>query len=356
MDKHLQSSLAVGDIMEAVTAITEGYSLESVKNVHFDNQQSLGTMDVLERGILTWLNQISYAHQTFTDPSKSSAVYTYWRDVCDGVAVVKAIVSYRPELLALHKEIFEKSYLDTQQRLHNWQVIIRYCTKYLGIVPSFSPQSLADLRIPTIRTNLLVFLCDLFCALVYDEEEETEEEEQADEVRSPEQPAEYMRLEASVNDSLGKTLKSADKLRKTFQIIRRSIADYNPIRTPEHEDSPREMIYTIETPPTPPENVPEQHYQDEEEEEEETPEEEEIPEEITRPQTPPLHHDVFLKNREGNDHERPSTGDEEDEEEKISEFYSPANHTSSPQASFLEESDDEVEQEQIQEVYERVHE
>ncbi len=319
MDCYLQSCLHVDDIMEAVSAINQGYGLDSVKNVHLDNQQSMETMDFLERAILTWLNQISYAHQKFSNPNKQSSIYTYWRDICDGVAIVKAIVSYRPELVKLHKEIVETSYLDTDERLQNWRAIIKYCDEYLHIGASFSPHALADLRLPTLRSNLLVFLCDLFSALVYDEDEEVvqspEEEIEEDPNMASIQSRSTIRSDYSVTDPFAKTLKSANKIRESFQLMRQSMADFNPVKTPEKES------VKFETMPS-----------DSDEEPEEIPER--IPEQ-TRPCTPPMHHGFF---KQGTPHSRPSTGGSENKEQDGNAF--------SKERSLLDQSDEEEEPEQ----------
>lgn len=309
MERYLHTALSITDIMDAITAINEGYGLQNIKSEHLDNSQSIESLDILEREILLWLNQISYAHQTFTDPSRSAAVYNYWRDLCDGVAVVKAIVSYRPELISLYKEIVEKPYIDIYQRQHNWEQITEYCKSHLGVIPSFIPHAIADPQVPTIRSNLLVFLCDLFCILVYDEGNVHYEDDLQDTHEEGNTNSFSNSIPSNATtliENLNRTHKSIHKLRESMQIIRQSMIDSSPSKPFEIPLSNNDLVKIQDTSDK---CIAQQESADD------------IAELEEGHRTPPLYHEIFLRNRD--EYNRPSTGDCDDKRE----YYESNNET-----------------------------
>jgi hypothetical protein len=159
---YLDSSLSVEDVCEAVVAINQEYGLAD----------SYTPYD-LEDALLMWLNQISTAYHNTADPDAQDIAYIedLWTGLCDGTCVAVSIMSYRPDLLNIDQLCIGVE-LSIKEMVYNWQQILDVCDREFNVLGSFNPISMAQNQDYALKTNLLTFLTELFCALVYEEEQE----------------------------------------------------------------------------------------------------------------------------------------------------------------------------------------
>jgi hypothetical protein len=178
MNTYMCSNLQISDVMEAIEAMDGDTNSEKP----FD----------LEDSLLCWFNNISRIFNNSIpedqQQDESPEISDLWIGLSDGMMIAKAIIAYRPELLRKNNTFFNdvSSYLCQQkpnryfqsktvkERIYNWQRILQCCDK-LNVLSSFSATIVAHAEDPLFKTNLLVFIVELFCALVYEEEYEDED-------------------------------------------------------------------------------------------------------------------------------------------------------------------------------------
>jgi hypothetical protein len=193
MTIYTDSNLSINDVTEAVAAINQEYEL----------QDSYTPYD-LEDALLMWLNQITtaYYNTAETEADDIPVMEDIWTGVCDGTSVAISIMSYRPDLLTID-QLCTGADLNIKEMVFNWQQVLDICDRNFNVLGSFNALSIAQNQEYSLKSNLIVFLSEVFCALVYEEENEDVDRSQ---IRAPTREsitsADMRRSTHSVRESL----------------------------------------------------------------------------------------------------------------------------------------------------------
>ncbi|KAL9642593.1 hypothetical protein ABK040_011158 [Willaertia magna] len=181
--KHI-NSVTIENVMLAVKAIADEFNIHVEMPVRLDD------------ALLIWFNCISIAYfvSTVENEGDNNSVdledvpleRELWEATSNAKSIMKAILSYKPDVRlrgfvdTLNEDAND---LTLKERIEHWEIIIDVCQRELNILPSFDACTVASLtdkeknngNQELFKTNILAFIVDLFCLLVYEDEEEVKE-------------------------------------------------------------------------------------------------------------------------------------------------------------------------------------
>lgn len=107
----------------------------------------------------------------------SPEINDLWTGLSDGRILAKVLLLYMPEEpLLKRKSICFNGELTLEDKINNWIHISNACRE-MNITVAFSPEIAASAKDVAFKSNLLVFLCDLFDALIYGTYDDDDEED-----------------------------------------------------------------------------------------------------------------------------------------------------------------------------------
>ena len=95
MHTYVGASLQVDEVVEAIDAMNEGRDIP--REYPYD----------IEDALVTWFNHITIIfHMSSRERGKPKLIEDLWSGISDGIAVAKAIIAYRPDIMGKNNQFF----------------------------------------------------------------------------------------------------------------------------------------------------------------------------------------------------------------------------------------------------------